>query len=152
MPNLLDNISDSANTTIIVKSEFSVFFLSLFQLNTICINCISTPSNYYSVINSSYLDIPVHAVFTWILRDSVIKSKDRFKISKSNVADTYMQLFFTSTLRIAFIIREANEGFLTCRVYITPKGFNEHISDSLTINKSIILQIEGIIVMCVHSL
>ena len=32
MPNLLDNISDSANTTIIVKSEFSVFFLSLFQL------------------------------------------------------------------------------------------------------------------------
>ena len=47
MPNLLDNISDSANTTIIVKSEFSVFFLSLFQLNTICINCISTPSNYF---------------------------------------------------------------------------------------------------------
>lgn len=97
------------------------------------------------------MDIPVHAVFTWILRDSVIKSKDRFKISESNVADTN-SYFFTSTLKIAPIIREADEGVLMCRVYITPKVSNEHISDSLTINKSIILQIEGIIIMCVHSL
>ena len=55
-------------------------------------------------------------------------------------------------IKIAPIIREADEGVLTCRVYITPKVSNEHISDSLTIKKSIILQIEGIIVMCVHSL
>ena len=103
--------------------------------------------NCNSVINSSYLDIPVHAVFTWILRDSVIKSKDRLKISKSNAADTN-SYFFTSTLKIAPIIREADEGFLMCRVYMTPKGSNEHISDSLTINNSIILQIEGIIIMC----
>ena len=83
-------------------------------------------------------------MFIWILRDSVINSKDRFKISESNVADTN-SYFFTSTLNIAPIIRKADEGVLTCRVYITPKGSNEHISDSLTINKSIILQIEGIV-------
>ena len=174
MPNLLDNISDSANSTIIVKSEFSVFFLSLFLANnysvasialvpppTISLNNSITTSrlqtggiavyNCNSAINSSYLDIPVHAVFTWILRDSVIKSKNCFKISESNVSDTN-SYFFTSTLKIAPIIREADEGVLTCRVYITPKGSNKHISDSLTIKKSIILQIGGIIVMCVHSL
>ena len=74
-------------------------------------------------------------MFTWILRDSVIKSKDHFKFSKSNVADTN-SYFFTSTFKIDPIIREADEGFLTCRVYITSIGSNEHISDSLTINKS----------------
>ena len=69
-----------------------------------------------SAINSSYLDIPVHAVFTRVLGDPVIKAKDHFKISESNVADTNSYCF-TSTLKIAPIIKEA--GFLTCRVYIT---------------------------------
>ena len=63
------------------------------------------------------------------------------------MADTN-SYFFTSTFKIAPIIREADEGVLTCRVYVTPKSSNEHISDSLTINKSIVLQIEGIIVVC----
>ena len=96
-----------------------------------------------ATLNTTYLDLPVHAVFEWMIGGASLPSSDRFQLYSSATEVGSDNITYHSVLRIAPVTPEEDGSNLECRVFITEDNSNVYILDSITVNTSVNVKLEG---------
>ena len=96
-----------------------------------------------ATLNTTYLDLPVRAVFEWMIGGTSLPSNDRFQLDSSATEVGSDNITYHSVLIIAPVTPEEDESILECRVFITEDHSNVYILDSITVNTSVDVKLEG---------
>ena len=94
------------------------------------------------VIDTSFIDLPIHSVTKWRIGGQLIESKNRFTISESISESTTNSTTYYSVLQIVPLLKE-DESDLSCSAFVTTDSPNEYIIDSPMANSSLSLSVEG---------
>ena len=96
-----------------------------------------------ATLNTTYIDLSVHAVFKWMIGGTFLPSNDRFQLDSSATEVGSDNITYHSVLRIAPVTSEEDGRFLECRVFISEDNSNVYILDSITVNTSVDVKLEG---------
>ena len=108
-----------------------------------------------ATLNTTYIDLSVHAVFEWMIGGASLPSSDRFQLDSSVTEVGSDNITYHSVLRIAPVTPEEDGSILECRVFITEDNSNVYISDSITVNTSVDVKLEGklsMYIIIIHAL
>ena len=97
------------------------------------------------LVNVTYLDVPICPVFIWIINgEVVVLNDDRISTvtTQAFIQEGKNIIKYISKLTIAPVLM-ADEGLLTCVVYIKTKDSNELVYASQLVNSSRSIKLVG---------